>query len=388
MQEMHRYLSSKQVKMLDLLKRLVNIDSGSYCKNGIDRCGEIVGAELQRVGFRVDVIRETECGNHVRAVRKGKGNKQVLILAHLDTVWPAGTVEKRPFAVEDGFAHGPGVGDMKGGIVQMIYALDAISHFGLEAPPIVIFCTGDEELGSIRGRPYIEEEACSSAWSLVMESTVPPTTIVTRRWGVGAFDLAITGRGAHVLDSSASGVNACKELALKILALEGLSDYAEGVKVSVNLVRGGTARQVTAAEAWANIDVRVRDLDKMDSVESKIREVAGNPSLPLICLQLRGKMTRPPMEPNPNTASLLRLAVEISHDIGIEVIAGEKAGGSDGSFASALGVATLDGLGPLCYDVCSETERVDLSSLVPRTLLLAKIIIGLSGYPSVVELMH
>jgi glutamate carboxypeptidase len=374
MEKIRNYLQENQAEMLILLERLVNIDSGSYCKKGIDECGELVTEELQALDFEVDIIPETDWGNHVRARRTGKGTKQILLSAHLDTVWPMGTVERRPFKVEGDLAYGPGVGDMKGGIVQMVYALKALHHLGVETLPVSVFLTGDEEVGSVRGRPYIEEEAHRSGWALIMESSIPPGVIVVRRWGVGAFNLTIYGKAAHVMDPNSAGVNACRELALKILALETLSDPIEGVKVSVNVVQGGKARQVTAPDAWANIDVRVRDMAKMQVLEARVRDVGGKPSLPGIRLELKGNMTRPPMEPNASTELFLGLAAEVGSEIGLEVRPGEKAGGSDGCFTSALGIATLDGMGPICHDICSETERIEVSSLIPKTLLIAGII--------------
>jgi glutamate carboxypeptidase len=213
----------------------------------------------------------------------------------------------------------------------------------------------------------------------VMEPSSEPWSIGVRRWGLGSFTLTIKGRAAHVLQPDFEGVNACRELALKILTLESLSDTQRGVKISVNLVSGGRSRQVTAAEARAAIDVRVRDSDRMEDVEARVRLVGGTPVLPGISVTLEGKLTRPPMEPNPKTESLLRLAQDVGRQIGIEVFPKEEYGGSDGCFTAALGVATLDGMGPLCYDMCGDRERIDLASLIPRTLLLAGLVLRLAN---------
>jgi len=151
------------------------------------------------------------------------------------------------------------VGDIKGGIVQMFYALKVLQDLKRDTPPVSVFLTGDEEIGSMRGRPHIEGIARRSVWVLVMEPSSKPGSVGVPRWGLGSFYLTIHGKPAHVLKPEADGVNACRELALKILALEALSDPVAGIKVSVNLVRGGRSRQVTATEARADIDVRVRD---------------------------------------------------------------------------------------------------------------------------------
>jgi glutamate carboxypeptidase len=181
------------------------------------------------------------------------------------------------------------------------------------------------------------------------------------------------------MDTKAVGVNACRELALKILALEGLSDPLNGIKVSVNLVRGGISRQMTAPGANADIDVRVRDLVQMGPVEQRVRQTAGTPFLPGVQVEIEGGITRPPMQMNMNTERLLNLVKEIGREIGIEIQPGSKPGGSDGCFAAALGVATLDGIGPVCHDLYSDRESIEVSSLMTRTLLTAMTIQRLSG---------
>jgi len=372
-------LESRRDEMLALIERLVNIDSGSFHKKGIDACGRIIAEEMDALGFRTQIIPEKDRGDHVRADRAGKGSKRLLLLAHLDTVFPEGTAAGRPFRVADGLAYGPGVGDIKGGIVQMVYALKALRELGLDTPPLSVFLTGDEEIGSVRGRPHIEDLARQSSWVLVMEPSSAPESVGVRRWGLGAFYLTIHGKAAHVLKPDSHGVNACRELALKILALESLTDTRRGLKVSVNLVSGGRSRQVTAARARADIDVRVRDSALMESVEAQLRQVAGTPILPDIRIELEGKLTRPPMEPNSRTEDFLRLAAEVGRAMGMELTPIEEYGGSDGCFTAALGVATLDGMGPLCHDMCGDNERIEIRSLAPRTALLAGIIGRIAG---------
>lgn len=368
-------LQGRRSEMLALLERLVNIDSGSYCKEGIDACGRILANELEALGFATTTITESESGNHIRAERSGKGSQSLFLLAHLDTVYPSGTAARRPFRIEGDLAYGPGVGDIKGGIVQMLFALKVLSELNLDTPPISIFLTGDEEIGSVRGRPHIEEIARRSSRVLVMEPSSRPGSIGIRRWGLGSFYLTIHGRAAHVLRPDFNGVNACRELAFKILALESLSDPLGGLKVSANLVSGGRSRQVTAAEARADVDVRVRDSARMEEVEAMVRRVASTAILPGIRIELEGKLTRPPLEPNAATEAFLVLAKEVAREIGMENLEPiEEYGGSDGCFTAALGVATLDGMGPLTHDMCGDEERIEVGSLIPRTALLAGII--------------
>jgi len=374
MKDILRLLEGKEPEMLDLLERLVNIDSGTYDREGVNACGRIIAEELEGLGFRTETIEERNCGNHIRADRPGAGSNRVFLSAHLDTVFPKGTAAARPFRKQGELAFGPGVGDMKGGIVQMLYALKALHHTGRATPPLWIFLTADEEIGSVRGRPYIEELARRSTHVLVMEPASAPESIAVRRWGIGSFHLTIHGKAAHVLRPDSGGVNACRELAFKILALESLTNIERGIKVSVNLVRGGRSRQVTAASARADIDVRIRQTAEMKEMEEHIRQVAGTPVLPGIRIALEGGLTRPPMEPHRKTEAFFELASKVAENVGMKVDAVEEYGGSDGCFTAALGVATLDAIGPVCHDMCGDEERIEIASLVPRTALLAGIL--------------
>jgi len=374
MENMLRFLQDREQEMLTLIEHLVNIDSGTYCKQGVNECGRIIARQLEKLDFNTETIEEKDIGNHIRAKRSGSGSSNVFISAHLDTVFPRGTAKAHPFRRDDNLAFGPGVGDMKGGIVQMIYALKALRHFKRSTPTLSVFLTADEEVGSVLGRPHIEDLARQSTHVLVMEPCSKLDSIAVRRWGIGSFYLTIHGRAAHVLKPDSSGLNASRELAFKILALESLTDTQRGIKVSVNLVKGGKSRQVTAAEAFADIDVRVRDAALMQQVEEKVRQVAGNPILPGIRIELEGKLTRPPMEPSAKTENFFQLANEVANGIGFELNAAEEYGGSDGCFTSALGIATLDALGPVCHDMCGDNERIEVPSLVKRAALLAGII--------------
>jgi glutamate carboxypeptidase len=331
------------------------------------------------MGFEVRVISETDCGNHIQADKPGEGSERLLFLAHLDVVPTENQQDGKPFRIEGDLAYGPGVGDMKGGIVQMLYALRALQALDLPAPPVSMFLTADEERGSLSGRAHIEELAGKSSWALVMEPASRPGSIAIRRWGILSFTLDIRGRAAHVLKPGEAGVNATSELALKILALQSLSDPVNGVKVSVNHVRGGSARQVSAARAWAEIDVRVRSRDMLEKAQDAVRRVAGTPALPGIALDIHGRLNRPPMEPNPRTEKLLEVAADTAREIGIELHPSEEYGGSDGCFTADMGVATLDGLGPVCHDMCGAGERIELSSVIPRTTLLAGLVSRLAG---------
>ncbi len=366
------YLETHRADMLDLLGRLVNIDSGTYDKAGVDRVGAVVRQELESLGFTFRVVERDEGGNHLVGTRSGDGRGRLLLAIHLDTVCPKGSAADRPFTVTRDRATGPGVADMKGGVAQMIYALKALRAANATGlPALTVVCTGDEEIGTPTGRPVVEAEAKGCDWAFVFEPGRADGSLVAGRWAVGAFYLTITGRTAHVANMTDPGVNACTELAHKVLALEGLTDLERGIKVSVNLVQGGTARQVAAEKATAHIDVRVRSQADADRVAARVKEIALAPVTKGVELRLDGRITRPAMEATPASAALLKVATEVGQEIGMTLGTVISAGGSDGSFTANMGVPTLDGLGPIGHEVCSTREWADVSSLVPRTALVA-----------------
>ncbi len=359
-------------RMVGLWKALVETDSGSAYKPGVDRVNEMVRNILVDLGFTCRVIRQEEVGNHLVAARTFGGRGRVLLSCHLDTVWPEGTAAEWPFRVQDGRATGPGVIDMKGGIVVMIEALRhllASGTCGLER--ISVVGAGDEEFGSQTARATIESEAKQADWCFVMESAPPGDFLVTARRAVGNFRLRVEGRTAHCGTRYEDGVSAVRELAHKILAFEALNNPEEGIIVSAGLIRGGVARQVVPEVATAIFDVRTRTRAQQEQLTARMTASAAQPTVPGTRCVLEGEFHRPPFEESPGGLTLFELARETGRGLGMDLKGCIRGGGSDGSFAAALGVPTLDGLGPVGDHICSRREYGEVKSLPAKAALLA-----------------
>lgn len=368
-------LRQKLPQMLVLLERLVNTDSGSYDKAGVNRVTAILAAELEATGFAIERNAMRECGDQVIATRRLGGKGRLLILGHADTVWPAGMAAKWPFSMADGRATGPGVGDMKGGLVMAIFALRELLAAGFDdLASITFFIVPDEELGSIYSRPHIEQAAREADWTLVLEPGRPGGGVVTARGAVGAFFMHAHGQSAHCATNYRRGASAVRELAHKVPLLDGLSDPEQNTVVSVGVFHGGAARQVVPPEAKIDIDVRARTAQQAAALVARIEGIAATTVDPRVKVELSGKITRPPFGIADNR-ELYRHALDIAAELGITVFEVEPtAGGSDGNFSGAFGVPTLDALGPITTDTCSRQETIDVASLAERGALFAGLI--------------
>jgi glutamate carboxypeptidase len=296
-------------------------------------------------------------------------------LCHYDTVWSSGTLQRIPFSVDaDGVARGPGCFDMKGGIVVLSFALQALRARGLKPRRrLEVLFTCDEEVGSPTSRALIERIARGAAIAYVLESPLPGGTLKTARKGTGDYFVRIAGRAAHAGVEPQKGISATHELANQILALHALNDYAVGTTVNVGVVRGGSRPNVVAAEAEAHVDVRVQTLAEADRIDAAIRGLRS--TLPGAVLEIDGGLNRPPMERSPAMAELFQQARRIGQAMGIDLQEGSTGGGSDGNFTAALGVPTLDGLGPEGEGAHAAHEHVLTESFPRRTALLAGLLI-------------
>jgi glutamate carboxypeptidase len=359
--------------MLALLKRLVELESPSTDKGAVDRIGKVVTEELEASGAEVRELPSERFGNHLRATAGGSSaDGQLLVLGHMDTVWELGTLQSMPFRVADGLAHGPGTFDMKGGLVQLIFALRALREVGRTPTGITILVNSDEEVGSLTSRPYIEEEARRSRVALVLEPSLPPGRLKTFRKGVGVFQLKVKGRATHAGLDPEKGVSAIEEIARQIQALHKLTDHGRGITVNVGTVRGGSRSNVIAGEAHAEIDLRVSTLVDAREMEKKILEL--RPYLEGSQLKVTGGIDRPPLERSPAVVELFQKARSLAEQIGFELEEGSAGGGSDGNITAALGVPTLDGLGAVGDGAHARSEHILVTELPRRAALLARLL--------------
>jgi glutamate carboxypeptidase len=361
--------------MVDLLGRLVQIESPSDDTAGLDR----FATELEALFGSFGAIERIDVGGkrHLRLSVEGAEATaaHAVALCHYDTVWSSGTLQRIPFSVDqDGIARGPGCFDMKGGIVVLYFALDALRSRGLRPRRrLEVLFTCDEEIGSPTSRAHIERTAQDAALAFILESPLPGGTLKTARKGTGDYHVRIVGRAAHAGVEPQKGISATDELAHQILALHALNDYAVGTTVNVGVVQGGSRPNVVAAAAEAHVDVRVQTLAEADRIDAAIRGLRNH--LPGAVLEIDGGLNRPPMERSVAMAELFQQARGIGQAMGVELHEGSTGGGSDGNFTAAMGVPTLDGLGAEGEGAHAAHEHVQTESFPRRTGLLVGLLI-------------
>ena len=260
-QRLFDYLSAHQADMVSHLTQLVEMESPSDHKPSLDRLAAVLAEHASAAGARSEVLRQNVAGDIVRA-RWGSGDGGILLLCHMDTVWDLGTLAERPVRVEDDRLYGPGAFDMKGGIVNALWALRALRELKLmPSRRVTLLITSDEEIGSGASRALIEAEARAHEVVFVLEPAHPPrASLKTWRKGVGDYRVTVTGRAAHAGAAHDEGINAIEELARHVLAIQALTDYAAGTTVNVGVIRGGTRSNVVPEQAWAEVDYRVMDM--------------------------------------------------------------------------------------------------------------------------------
>jgi glutamate carboxypeptidase len=290
-------------------------------------------------------------------------------------VFEKGTAKARPFSVRAGRAYGPGVIDMKASLVSVIYALRYLQEIGSNAyQDVQVFLNSDEEIGSLTSRLIIEKVAYGKSYALVMEPARRDGSVVTERRGSGRFTIEVHGRAAHSGIEPEKGRSAIEELAHKIVKLHELNDHEHGISVNVGIIEGGDAVNTISATAIGHLDVRVATLEQAEEVEHKIEEVCALSDVTGTEIELTGDMRRPPMLKNKQIEKLYHIVKKVGAELGIDIKDTKTGGGSDASFTSAMGIPTIDGLGPIGGNAHSDKEYLEISSLTERTLLLAKVI--------------
>lgn len=323
----------------------------------------------------------SEVGAHVLAEWRfnyPRDHKPVLVLGHLDTVWPAGTLANRPFRILDGRAFGPGVFDMKSSIALLASAIHGFFDLGrMPSRPIRVLLTCDEESGSATSRELIEREGSEASAVLVLEPPLPGGILKTARKGVARFDLEIRGRSAHAGIEPEKGISAVEELARQVMYLHGLTDRQRGLSINAGVVRGGTLSNVVAAEAFAQIDARFATMEDFEFITKTISSL--KPFLPGAEVRAVHTVSRPPLARTEKVLELFALAREAGKELGMEIGEGSTGGGSDGNFTAALGIPTLDGLGVDGCGAHAEDEHVLIEDFPRRTALLVRLIETLPG---------
>src|SRR5690242_16216307 len=376
---MLRFLRSRQAAMLRLLKRFVQCESPTDSKPAVDHFGRLVAAEWRKRRAQVEWLTRKDAGNHLRITWPAKPERrsgtlarqsQVLVLGHMDTVYEIGTIKKMPFRVSRGRAFGPGVFDMKGGLVLPLFAIDALARADWQPSRRVVFLwTSDEETGSKSSRQIIESEAQRSMAVLVLEPAGGLAgQLKTQRKATGTAEVMITGRAAHAGLDPRAGANALHELGLQVAQLMQLNDARRGIGVNPTIAQAGTRSNVIPAEARLTVDLRAETLRDMRRIERKLNAL--RPILPGARVKVQGGFSRPPLERRAS-AALFSHAKKLADQLGFSLGECLAGGGSDGNFTAALGVPTLDGLGAVGDGAHSAGEQVIVSALPERAALLA-----------------
>lgn len=374
------WLATQEGAMLALLERLVNIDSGSADTAGVNAVGAVLKEFLEGHGIAVQTIPGRARGDVLRAVLPAAGGAggnvggTIVLMGHRDTVFPPGEAARRPFRIEGGRAYGPGVADMKAGLVMNAFVLAAFRRLGGAPAPLVGLFTADEEIGSPEGRPVIEAEARGARVVFNAEPGRPSGAVVTARKGGVFMAMAIEGRAAHSGGNFEAGISAIEELARKIVAIHALTDLAAGITLNVGLVRGGQSVNTVAPWAEGEIDLRYVQPPQRAAVLERIEAIVATPQVPGTRARLAIKGEFLPVNPTPASTRLFETYAAAAADAGLAV-AGEFTGGcADSGFTAALGVPTLCGVGPVGGKAHSPEEYLEVATIVPRAQALARTI--------------
>jgi glutamate carboxypeptidase len=369
------HLAGQRDRMVALLRRLTEAESPSVVPDAQQGLRELLVEAFDEIGYVSRRVPGQSSGGmlYARPDRRSRGRPSQLLLGHYDTVWPLGTLTDMPFEVDGDIVRGPGVYDMKGGIVQGLLALDTIRHFGVEpAVTPVAFFNSDEEIGSRDSRRHIESLARRVDRVFVLEPSLGPGgKLKTTRKGIGRFTVRVTGEAAHAGLDPGKGASAILELSHVIQSLFALNDLDRGITVNVGNIDGGLRPNVVAPESTAIADVRVATLADAEAVETSILGL--EPVVPGTELKIEGGFGRPALEPTPANRVLWSQAQRLGADLGLELEEAQAGGGSDGNTTSRY-TATLDGLGAVGDGAHARHEHLRIGATLERAALLAMLL--------------
>lgn len=379
-QQITEWLAAQKPAMLKMIEAMVNTDSGSYNKPGIDAVGAIVSRFMADQGIRVETVAQAKHGDCLRAIGRapeGSGNRSIVLMGHRDTVFPDGEATRRPYTVTNGMAYGPGVADMKAGLVMNAFVLAAFQKFGGAPSPMVALFTGDEEIGSPEGRAVIEAEARNARVVFNSEPGRVSGNVVSGRKGGVFSHFAIEGKAAHSGGNFKDGISAIGELAHKIVAIHALTELDAGITLNVGLVSGGQSVNTVAPSAEGQIDLRYIDPPQRARIMAAIGQIMATSYVPGTnsVLTIRGEFL--PLVQTPAAKAMLELYQGAAADSGFRT-EGEFTGGcADSGFTAAMGAPTLCGVGPVGGKAHSPEEFLDIESIVPRAQAMARAILRL-----------
>ncbi|MCG8615740.1 MAG: M20 family metallopeptidase [Desulfobacterales bacterium] len=378
---MKEFIESRYDTFVSDLETLVNLDSSSGNSQGIARVAGFLKERLTAIGMTCDLQflgeDKVPCLKaESKPARSGpdRAPYDLMCMGHMDTVFPEGEAAKRPFSKDDTRAYGPGVCDMKGGLLVALHGVEALHHAGLLDKLSICICfNGDEETGSKASRPWIEENARNSRRVLVFEPCRPGFNVVLRRKGGGWFHIRTKGKSAHAGADPDKGINAVVELAHQITRIQAFNDAEADITAQVTVAHGGDKVNIIPATAMAAVDVRTTTQDAGDRVSSFFEDLARTPHFPGSEILVNGNIDRPPMEFTPEAEVLYGQIRDCAASLGFEINGISTGGCSDGNFTAAQGTPTIDGMGTVGGNSHREDEYIELSSFVPMVSLMAEL---------------
>jgi glutamate carboxypeptidase len=376
------WLATQHDAMVAMLREMVDIDSGSYNKPGIDAVGAVVRRFMEAQAIPVEVVRQQKHGDCLRAKvpwdgPAGNAGGNIVLMGHRDTVFPDGEAERRPFTLRDGIAYGPGVADMKAGLVMNCFVLAAFAKFGGSPAPLVGLFTGDEEIGSPEGRAVIEAEARRARVVFNSEPGRVSGNVVTGRKGGVFMRVRITGKAAHSGGNFQDGISAIEELARKIQAIHALTDLERGITLNVGLVSGGQSVNTVAPWAEGQIDLRYVNPEDKDELLAAISAIIDRAYVPGTRAELSMQGEFLPLTQTPSAKRLFEIYVNAAADTGFRTD-GEFTGGcADSGFTAGVGTPTICAVGPVGGKAHSPDEFLRIDTMVPRAQAAARAILRL-----------
>lgn len=379
--ELREQASTRYDDFVGALREMVDVDCGSFTPEGVNVIADLCQRRFEAGGWKVERLEhrpgegERQLGDLVIGRLNGSGTTRLLMIGHTDTVFDPGTVAERPFRIEGDRALGPGVSDMKGGLLTGFVAVEVLQAAGFDGfGSLTYICNPDEEIGSPFSHGVIEAEAANADVAFVLEGARENGDIVSSRKGVSDFRIEIEGRAAHAGVEPERGRSAILEAAFKTVALQALNGLWPGVTVNVGVVEGGTRPNVVAQRCVLEVDVRSSAEATLEEAEEAVRAIATEHTVPDVTVKTIGSGWHRPMEKGKGGARLADLAIAVAAELGFELKDTATGGASDANTTSAAGVPTLDGLGPIGGDDHGPREWLDLASVVPRICLLAGLI--------------
>jgi glutamate carboxypeptidase len=377
---MREFAESRYDRFLEDLETVVNIDSGSGYAPGLMEVSSFFQHRFERLGWPTHLLQFNEgavpCLEIVNGRLPAESDRfDFLFLGHMDTVFPQGTVSQRPFSMQQGRAFGPGVADMKGGLVTVLCVAEILQQTGLSRD--LSFCiafNSDEEVGTRGSQKWLEGLAARSERVLVFEPCRPGGQRVLQRKGVGFFEVICSGRAVHAGVEPEKGANAVLELAHQVIKVSGFGRPEMGTTVNVTTIAGGNAINVIPASAQSTFDVRFSSVDEMHRIKAAFRDLSASGHVEGIRVEVKGDVNRPPMVPGSTTLELWDSIAAIGESLGMKMSLTDTGGGSDGNFTAAMGIPTIDAMGPRGGSPHSDGEYLELDSVVPNIQLICEIL--------------